>query len=177
MNFFTPELYLAQQVFDTTAMDAADATWDEAVQRYDAYLQGIRPQLSESVRQLLDGFYLHDAKVLSMGRRGETFVIVLQLDTPPHEVLTVTYHLAGKPEFKPDVLPAEHRSSQPAWLFEELKLISEGDRPGFEHRILFSNGWEVRLPFDDVRMTTVHPLFPVWGTAGVSANLASAPSA
>ena len=68
-------------------MDAADTAWEEAVERYEAYLQTIRPDLPASVRQLLDGFYLHDANVLSMGRQGNTFIIVLQLDVPPHDLL------------------------------------------------------------------------------------------
>ncbi|HYT92250.1 MAG TPA: DUF4085 family protein, partial [Gemmataceae bacterium] len=100
MNYFTRERYLALQNFDDDAMSAADADWESAVERYESYLQSIRPQLPESVRQLLDGFYLHDARVLSMGQRGETFVISLQLDPPPHELLTLTYTLAGQPEVK-----------------------------------------------------------------------------
>ena len=51
--------------------------------------------MPESVRELVDGFFLHDARVLSMGRRGDTFVISLQLDVPPNELLTVTYTLTG----------------------------------------------------------------------------------
>jgi hypothetical protein len=60
MNYFTRERYLALQERGD-AMDAADAAWAEAVAGYEAYLQTIRPELPESVRELLDGFYLHDA--------------------------------------------------------------------------------------------------------------------
>ena len=58
-------------------------------------MQSIRAEMPESVRELVDGFFLHDARVLSMGRRGDTFVISLQLDVPPNELLTVTYTLTG----------------------------------------------------------------------------------
>jgi hypothetical protein len=68
MNYFTRERYLALQETGDDAQDATDAAWDEAVERYDAYLQTIRPEMPESVRALLDGFYLHDARVLSMGQ-------------------------------------------------------------------------------------------------------------
>ena len=105
MNYFTRDRYLALQDRGDDAMDAADAAWDEAVARYDAYLQTIRPEMPESVRELLDVFYLHDARVLSMGRRGDTFVISVQLDVPPNELLTITYSLAGTPEIKQERFP------------------------------------------------------------------------
>ena len=147
MNYFTRERYLAMQNFDKPAMDADDAAWEDAVDRYDAYLQTIRPDLPESVRQLLDGFYLHDARVLSMGQRGETFVISLQLDAPSHELLTITYTLAGPPEVTKTPFPDGEGSSPPAWLYEEIQRVQEGDQKHFIHAILFSNGWEARLPF------------------------------
>lgn len=128
--------------------------------RYDAYLQTIRPEMPESVRELLDGFYLHDARVLSMGRRGDTFVISLQLDAPPNELLTITYSLAGTPEIKQDLFPWASAAAAPAWLYEEIELVREGDQRSFVHTILFSNGWEVRLPFRDVSLSTVYPTFP-----------------
>jgi hypothetical protein len=160
MNYFTRERYLALQNCDKPAMDAADAAWEDAVDRYDAYLQTIRPDLPESVRQLLDGFYLHDARVLSMGQRGETFVISLQLDAPPHELLTITYTLAGPPEMAKEPFPDGEGSSPPAWLYEEIKRVQEGDQKHFVHAILFSNGWEARLPFREVHLATAFPMFP-----------------
>lgn len=105
MNHFTRERYLALQERGDDARDAADAAWAKAVDRYDASLQTIRPEMPETVRELLDGFFLHDARVLSMGRRGDTFLISLQLDVPPNELLTITYTLAGAPEIKQDLFP------------------------------------------------------------------------
>lgn len=49
MNYFTRERYLAFQDFDSPTMDAADADWEDATDRYEAYLQTIRPDLPESV--------------------------------------------------------------------------------------------------------------------------------
>jgi hypothetical protein len=160
MNYFTRERYLALQERGDVAMDAADAAWAEAVARYDAYLQTIRPEMPEAVRELLDGFYLHDARVLSMGRRGETFVISLQLDVPPNELLTITYRLAGTPEIKQELFPWSSADAAPAWLYEEIECIREGHQSHFVHSILFSNGWEVRLPFREVHLATAYPTFP-----------------
>jgi hypothetical protein len=160
MNYFTRERYLALQDRGDDAMDAADADWAEAAARYEAYLQTIRPEIPESVRELLDGFSLHDARVLSMGRRGGTFVISLQLDVPPNELLTITYELAGGPEIKQDLFPWAGAAPAPSWLYEEIELVRDGDRPHFVHSVLFSNGWEVRLPFRRVTLATAYPTFP-----------------
>jgi hypothetical protein len=165
MNYFTRERYLALQERGDEAMDAADAAWAEAVARYDAYLLTIRPEMPEGVREVLDGFYLHDARVLSMGRRGDTFVISLQLDVPPNELLTITYTLAGAPEIQQELFPWATAGKAPAWLYEELELVREGERSHFVHSILFSNGWEVRLAFREVHLATAYPTFPYPRTA------------
>jgi hypothetical protein len=160
MNYFTRDRYLALQDRGHDAMDAADAAWDQAVARYDAYLQTIRAEMPEAVRELLDGFYLHDARVLSMGRRGDTFVISLQLDAPPNELLTITYRLAGTPDITQELFPWASAAATPEWLYEEIELIREGNQSHYVHSILFSNGWEVRLPFREVDLATAYPTFP-----------------
>lgn len=161
MNYFTRERYLALQERGDDAMDSADAAWDEAVERYDTYLQTIRPEMLESVRELLDGFSLHDARVLSMGRRGDTFVISLQLDAPPNELLTITYTLAAAPEIKQNLFPWATAGATPDWLYEEIELIRDKERSHFVHSILFSNGWEARLTFREVHLATAYPTFPL----------------
>ena len=160
MNYFTRERYLALQERDDDAMDAADAAWATVADQYDAYVRTIRPELPEAVRQLLEGFYLHDARVLSMGQRGDTFVITLQLDVPPNELLTITYSLAGTPEIRTDRFPWAAPAETPHWLYEEIELVHDGNERRFAHSILFSNGWEVRLPFRAVDMATAYPMFP-----------------
>src|SRR5437867_2595971 len=121
MKYFTPERYVALQDFSSdVAMDAADAIWEGAVDQYEAHLQALRPRLPTSLRQLLDGYYLHDADVLSMGRPGNDFVIALQLDTPPNDLLTISYVLTAEPVIDADALPPAHRSPRPLWLYDEL---------------------------------------------------------
>jgi hypothetical protein len=160
MNYFTRERYLALQERGEEAMDAADDAWAEAVARYESYLRTIRPEMPEAVRELVEGFYLHDARVLSMGRRGDTYVISVQLDAPPNELLTITYGLADPPEIKQELFPWADATAAPHWLYDEVELIRQGSEPRFVHSILFSNGWEVRLPFRAVNLATVYPTFP-----------------
>jgi hypothetical protein len=160
MRYFTRERYLSLQNTEDDAMDSADAQWDKAVDSYDRYLQTIPPEMPESVRQLVDGFYLHDAHVLSMGRRGDALVISLQLDTPPNDLLTITYSLSGalqvtKEPFAwiKDPLPMD-------WLHDEVELVEEGSSKQFVHAIMFSNGWEIRIPFREVQTETASPIVP-----------------
>jgi hypothetical protein len=160
MNYFTRERYLALQERGDEAMDAADAAWAEVVARYDAYLQTIRAEMPEAVRELLDGFYLHDARVLSMGQRGDTYTISVQLGAPPQELLTITYRLAAPPEIKQELFAWATAHATPAWLYDEIELVREGERGHFVHSILFSNGWEMRLAFREVQLATAYPTFP-----------------
>jgi hypothetical protein len=157
MKYFTPERYLALQDFSSEeSMDTAEAAWDEQAERYDAYLDTIKPTLPENVRRLLEGYYLHDASVLSMARREDRFDITLQLDVPPQELLTISYALAGEPALdeKAFTLPGSRR---PLWLYEELEAVGSG----YRHSILFSNGWTLDIPFRDVSLTTGAAVFPV----------------
>ena len=147
MRFFTPSRFLALQERDPGAMDAADADWETAVEQYDAYLQTILPDLPESVRQLLDGFYLHDARILSIGHRSDRFVISLQLDVPPNDLLTIVYSLAGPTEVSKEGFCLPGRAISPLWECDEIELTNEGSRQSFIHDIMLSNGWVLRIPF------------------------------
>jgi hypothetical protein len=158
------------QSADEETVRRSDADWETAVERYDAYLRDIRPELPEAVRQLLDGFYLHDAKVLSMGQRGERFVITLRLDVPPNEILSIVYHLAGPPGTRKERFPwRSDENVTPLWLYEELELEGDGKGQRYIHRIVFDNGWELELPFRDVELSTVYPLFPAPRISGSAA--------
>jgi hypothetical protein len=161
MKYFTPERYAALQDFSTdAAMNAADADWEEAVQRYDAYYRSVENQLPRGMREIQSGYYLHDADVSNMGRQGDRFLIVLQLDTPPHDLLVFEYDLTGEPFIDEQALPEALRSRGTVeWLYDEVELLSTA--PSLcTHSILLSNGWEVRLPFREVCVRQLSPVMP-----------------
>lgn len=160
MKYFTPELYTRLQDREPEAMDAADAAWTTAAESYDNYLQTIQPELPPDVRQLMAGYYLHDAEVLSAVRQADSFVFLLQLDVPPHDLLSITYTLTGEPLIDHSAFPAEYRSSRMTWQYEELEMCSQGNHWHYRHAILFSNGWEIQVPFREVRLATVQPIYP-----------------
>jgi hypothetical protein len=157
MKYFTPARHLAlQDCSSPEAMNAADADWEAAVDQYEAYLDTIKPSLPDDVRQLLEGYYLHDSAVVSMARHDARFDVTLQLVPPPHELLTISYELTAEPTLDEKAF-ASAGGVSPLWFYEELSAVSGG----FQHSILLSNGWELTVPFRDVKLTVSTAIFPI----------------
>jgi hypothetical protein len=74
---------------------------------YAAYLDTIKPAFPPGLLGLEENYNLHDALVRGMGRRNGKLLIVVQLDRPPQPLLILAYDLAGEPQIREDVLPAE----------------------------------------------------------------------
>jgi hypothetical protein len=161
MKYFTADLLYRFGSEDAASAGAAQEEWDEACQRYNAYLDTLKEELPPGLRHIEEHYNLHDAKVRGMGRQGPSFVLMLQLDTPPHSLLTFTFELVGEPVINPTALPCELRSTGDVtdWQYVELDR-SAGEPPTWFWSILFSNGWEVRLPFRDVAVQEVQALIP-----------------
>ncbi len=133
-------------------MNAADTAWEVAVEQYDAYLRSIVPELPKWVRNLLDGYDFHDARVLSIGQGEHTFIISLQLDVPSQQLLTIIYTLAGHPEINKRAFVPPGGEHAALWLYEEIEVIREAEKRFFAHDVLLSNGWVLRIPFSDVQL-------------------------
>ncbi len=161
MNYFTPERYAALQDFSTdAAMNAADTAWQAAVDRYAAYYASVEAQLAAGIRKTQAAYYLHDAVVFNLGRQGNRFVIVLQLDTPPNDLLVFDYELTAEPVLDRQAFPPQYQGKGAVeWLYDEVELTATNP-VAFTHSILFSNGWEVRLPCRDVQVLQAAALIP-----------------
>jgi hypothetical protein len=157
MKYFTSDLLERLGSLDHAIADAAHDEWEEAVNRHAANLQLIRSELPASVGYLWDNFYLHDAEVLNMARRGQTFIIVLRLGTPPRDLLILSYELTEEPIINTAALPAQQCSNPIAWMYDEIDLIQD-ERKMCVHSILFSNGWEVQLRFRDLQVIAAQTL-------------------
>ena len=96
-----------------------------------------------------------------MARRGASFIITLQLDTPPHSLVTLTFDLVEEPLIAKSVFPAELCSSGRVteWLYDEWQKLA-GNPPTWAMSILLSNGWEVYLHFRDVEVVEAEALLP-----------------
>jgi hypothetical protein len=121
----------------------------------------LKPAFPPGLQCLEDNYYLHDAVIQGMGRREGTFVIMLQLDSPPKPLLMLSYDLVEEPIIEPDVLPAEYRSTEDHidWQYDEIQRASEQPST-WRQSILLSNGWEIALHFRDVRVEEVQALIP-----------------
>lgn len=161
MKYFTPDLIARGQSDDSHILNEVETLCDECCARYNAYLASIRDEMCPGLRHIEDSYYLHDAAVRGMGHRDGTFVIVLQLDTPPHALLTFTYELVEPPRIDPHALPeaARSRGEVVEWQYDEIEKAS-GEPPAWRHSILLSNGWEVMIHFRDVKVEEMQALLP-----------------
>ncbi len=161
MKYFTPELIVMNQSKDDRVLEEHDRLWEEAGDRYAASLDQSRPHFPPGLRKIDESYYLHDAIVCSMGRRNQTFVMVLRLDTPPQSILTFTYDLVEDPVIIKDAVPQEHFGIGPVveWQYNEIEM-AEGDPPTWRESLLLSNGWEVSLHFRDIHVEEVQAVLP-----------------
>jgi hypothetical protein len=171
MKYFTPELIAGGASDDARVLDEHDRLWEDAGARYAAYLDSVRPHFPPGLRKIDESYYLHDAIVCSMGRRGQTFVMVVRLDPPPQSILTFAYDLIEDPVVIKDAVPQERFGIGPVveWQYNEIEM-AEGDPPTWRESLLLSNGWELWLHFRDVRIEEAQAVLPVPGqvTAGVT---------
>lgn len=145
MKFFTPELLERVASLDDDVADAADEEWEQAIARYHRRWQKIRSAFPPEAQRFQDEeVCLHDAEVLTMGRREEVFVIVLQKEPPSQDLVLLNFTLKGEPQINPTALPPDNASGPTTWMYEEFDL----DRTRTcRFEVLLSNGWAVRLGF------------------------------
>jgi hypothetical protein len=171
LKYFTPDLIVMGQSDDDRVFNEQERLWEEAGDRYVAYLDTVRPYFPAGLRQIDESYYLHDAVVRGMGTRAQFFVVILQLDTPPQSILTFTYDLVEEPVIIKDALPPECRGTGPIvdWQYNEIEMVA-GDPPTWQESLLLGNGWELRLHFRDVAVQEVQAVLPTpkQGAAGVS---------
>jgi hypothetical protein len=155
-------------------MNAADASWDQAVEEYDTYYRSVENALPAEYRQLQNTYYLHDAQILYMGPQGNYFIIALQLDPPPQQVLQLSYELADVPRINRDLFPGALCGKGNAfWLYDEIELVNQSLLVCV-HSILLNNGWEVQLPFRALRIEEFQALLPAPRNGRLSTEAVSA---
>jgi hypothetical protein len=161
MKYFAPDLIVAYGSDDPAVWQAAEARWEDACDRYNAHLHALKDQLPPGLLRVEDGYYLHDARVWTIGRRGQSLVVVLQPDAPPRPLLTFTYDLVEVPLIQEGVLPVEYRTAGEGveWQYAEIERVP-GEPPTWRQSILLSNGWEVTVHFRTVAVEEAQALLP-----------------
>lgn len=160
MKYFTPDLIERFGSLDDDVATAADAEYEALQTEHEKHLRRIEPELPAPVREF-NQLLLHDARVWSIARKGEQLLMVLHKQIPPRELVILSYTLTEEPYVNAEALPPRQRCPVMDFLYDELDLSGEGDRKQYTQSILFSNGWEMRLRFRDIRVTRAEPLYPV----------------
>lgn len=161
MRFFTPELYIRFNSPDDEIADRANEEWEEALAGYGEQLAQLRPKMPAAVRQL-EELSLHDADFLGMDLQNQPLtgwnghsdanlwlefaILSLQVKT---EVLTLIYTIwdhVRESQMESDWPFSKERLH---WMYDEIDLAPNRNEL-FVHRILFSDGSVVEIPFRSV---------------------------
>jgi hypothetical protein len=123
MKFFTPTLLgRVQSLDDDVALPAHDE-WERAIVRSNRRWKKIKIAFPKEVQHFDDGcICLHDARLLSIGREGDTFVMVLEPEPPAQTMVVLTFTLNGEPVIDPRALPGCSNSVWVTWMYEEFDV-------------------------------------------------------
>ena len=187
MKFFTPDLISRFGSDDADTALAAQGELERRANEYLQSVGEVERKLPERFRELFSRYYLHDVRVmdnsfaasgnglpledLAMGvcasswrpadsakDRLASFCIVLELDTPPRDVIVLQYrsvHLEKgihHPSLRGDECPCLE------WQYDEIELADGTGSNECRHSILFTNGFELRLRFEDFDFATLKPI-------------------
>jgi hypothetical protein len=143
MRFFTRELLKELNSQDDAVVERATQKWEQAIQDYRQSLKPLLARMPGKARGL-SKLVLHDARAFAVKR---TIPTVQQIIAAPDSDSTVllTYDLWSSPRTS---LPASwpFSSQDKYWLYDELDWGTKGTAR-FIHRILFSDGSVLAIPF------------------------------
>jgi hypothetical protein len=167
MKYFTPELYQQFNSFDVEEAEGADEAWGRAEVAYKERLASVREHMPSQVVRLSE-LCLHDALVVSRVEQvqpaGEyrffdtsypfpfpglwTAVAIVSVAVGA-EVTLLIYSLSD--HTKTREAPEGWRFSKlhEQWLYDEVDVVNDRRGP-FVHRILFSTGITLEVPFVSV---------------------------
>ncbi len=158
MRFFSPELYIRFNSSDDEVADLANEEWEKALQEYKHHLVSIRDQMPSQVRKVAE-LCLHDAEVLGFQKEiqsayglPEPFwpgsiwsVLALVFLKQDGDIRSLFYFLWDPVREYPAREDWQFSKSRKHWLYDEVEVGSA--HRGFLHRILFSDGTIVEIPF------------------------------
>jgi hypothetical protein len=161
MRYFTPELCLQLNSKDGKAVDRAMAQWEKATAAYKKSLQRVLHELSAQSRRIAD-LSLHDWKLVMIksgsddkaNAGGDSMLFLLEFRK---HLALLSYTLTGR--LRRIEAPENWHlagNENVYWLYEELDF-SESLPRSFVHRILFSDGTTLLVPFSSVEVTQIKP--------------------
>ena len=159
MRFFTPELLRKVNSPDDREADIANESWESAITDYQQPLESLRERMPSYASGVVD-LCLHDATTiayqeipllipgdplleeLALPSLSTALVVLQQKD----KFWTLAYRLNG--QVRQSSQPEGWVStSQHQWLYDELDEDPSSASGAFVHRILFSDGRVLEIPF------------------------------
>jgi hypothetical protein len=158
MKYFTVALLNRFRSEDEGVSARAHRDWEAALTHYRQREKQIKATLPEGVRRFVDAHVcLHDALLLNMGRQGDIFVIVLEMEPPSQNLVILTFTLDGEPRIANTALKGKTAGETVTWMYEEWN-VDRRRRGCFA--VLLSNGWTVELTFRDFAYLIVKQVVP-----------------
>jgi len=126
MKYYTSKLIEMGRSENDDILDKQDRLWGEAGALYAQYIKQVQRGFPRGVRRLFARYYLHDAVIHRIAEKDRSFLIELQLDTPPRSLLVFRYRLLRPAEVNKEALPPACRSKGPEvdWLYAEVEQLS-----------------------------------------------------
>jgi hypothetical protein len=157
MKYFTVELLNRFRSDDEDVSALAHRDWEAALKRYRQREARIKAALPPGVRRFLDTHVcLHDARLLNMGRQGDTFVMILEQQPLSRDLAILMFTVEGELRIADTPLRSTN-ASDVTWLYEEWGL--DRRRRGC-FAVLLSNGCMVELAFRDFHYLIVQQVAP-----------------
>lgn len=167
MKYFTPELYHQFNSFDVDEAERADDAWDRAEIAYKQRLAILREHMPSQAIALSE-LCLHDAQVVAREEQAQsvgefrffdgpcpfplpflwTAVAIVSV-TAGEEVISLIYSLSDHTTLRDAPEGWRFSKLQEHWLYDEVDMIDDRKGP-FVHRILFSTGVTLEIPFVSV---------------------------
>lgn len=156
MKYFTPELLARCRSLDADEAETAAMEWMSAIENYNAYLKAAVSQLSPWKLGHFERLpAMHDWQIISCGvGRDSKALSLLMGGFGGKGPIDILYSPHGEPRV---LLPDGWNKRTPSkvfWLYDEFSLDGEV----FTHSILFSNGLELQIDFDDFFWETLDPI-------------------
>jgi len=160
MKYFTPELYQQFNSCNADEAEHADEAWDRAEIAYKERLARIRSRMPSQVVRLSE-LCLHDALVLSRVEQAQpdgpyslplpylwSAVAIVSVATG-EEIVSLIYFLSDHTTTTDAPEGWRFSKLQEQWLYDEVDMMNDRSGP-FVHRILFSTGATLEVPFVSV---------------------------
>lgn len=151
MRYFTPDLLLQLNSHVAEEVERSMRDWERAFAEYRKALRGVGRELPPQSRRLLE-LSLHDWKLVKIepacarpgSRSPATLIMVLEYR---NHLTILSYALTQKlRRLKPSEKWSRSGNDNVYWLYDEVDF-GVTERPSFVHRILFSDGSTLIVPF------------------------------